>query len=196
MRVSVLILLTASLVLASCGSVRESRFNPVNWFGSSTSSSNEVEAVVNADGEVVPVNPLIGEKRRASQIVNVTNRSTNAIDRAQLLRNKEEGPYQGTLVAQVTSLDIQRTTTGGIVSVTGLTTRQGAFDVRLVARNQGVPVDGVLTYELRAVQPIQTLQGPERTRRIQAAAPLSIQDLEGIRTVQVVARTNTRTSRR
>lgn len=195
MRVSVLIVLTASFVLASCGAVRESRLNPVNWFGSSTSSSNEVQAAVNADGEVVPVNPLIGE-RRTSQIANVTNRSTNAIERARILRNKDEAPYQGTLVDQVTSLEIKRTTTGGIVSVTGLTTRQGAFDVRLVARNQGIPVDGVLTYELRAVQPIQTLQGPERTRRIQAASPLSTQDLESIRTVQVIARRNTRTSRR
>ncbi|MEM7733110.1 MAG: hypothetical protein AAF280_10040 [Pseudomonadota bacterium] len=196
MRVSVLILLTASFVLASCGSVRESRFNPVNWFGSSTSSSNEVETTVNASGEVVPVNPLIGNKRRGSQIVNVTTRSTNAIDRARILRDKDDEPYTGTLVDQVTSLEIKRTTTGGIVSVSGLTTRQGAFDVRLVPRNQGIPVDGVLTYELRALQPIETLQGPERTRRIQAAAPLSVQELELIRTVQVVARRNTRTSRR
>ncbi|MEM6589881.1 MAG: hypothetical protein AAF641_15640 [Pseudomonadota bacterium] len=195
MRISVLILLTASFVLASCGAVRESRFNPVNWFGSSTSSSNELETTVNADGEVVPVNPLIGQKR-TSQISNVTNLSTNAIDRARILREKEEEPYRGTLVDQVTSLDIKRTTTGAIVSVTGLTTRQGAFDVRLVARNQGMPVDGVLTFELRALQPIETLQGPERTRRIQAAAPLSVQELESVRTVQVVARRNTRTSRR
>lgn len=195
MRISVLILLTASFVLASCGAVRESRFNPVNWFGSSTSSSNELETTVNANGEVVPVNPLIGQKR-TSQISNVTNLSTNAIDRARILREKEEEPYRGTLVDQVTSLDIKRTTTGAIVSVTGLTTRQGAFDVRLVARNQGMPVDGVLTFELRALQPIETLQGPERTRRIQAAAPLSVQELESVRTVQVVARRNTRTSRR
>lgn len=195
MRVSVLILVVASFALASCGSVRESRLNPVNWFGSSSSSANEVETTVNADGEVVPVNPLIGQKK-VSQISNVTNRSTNAIDRARILRGSREDPYDGTLVDQVTSLEIKRTSTGGIVTVTGLTSRQGAFDVRLVPRNNGAPVDGVLTYELRALQPIETVQGPERTRRIQAAAPLSVQDLEGVRTVQIVARRNTRTSRR
>lgn len=195
MRISLIILLMASFALASCGSVRESRLNPVNWFGSSTSSANEVETVVAADGTVTEVNPLIGE-RRQKQIKNVTNRSTSAVDRATLLRNKDEGPYLGTLVDQVTAMDIKRTTTGAIVTVSGLTTRQGAYDVRLVPRNDGVPVNGVLTLELRALQPIETPQGPERTRRIQAATPLSVQTLEQIRTVEVVARRNTRTSRR
>ena len=151
--------------------------------------------MVTADGEVVPVNPLIGE-RNQSQIKNVTNRSSSVADRASLLAADDEDPYVGTMVDQVTSLEIQRTSTGAIVTVTGVTTRQGAYDVRLVPRNNGAVVDGVLTYELRALQPIQTAQGPERTRRIQAASPLSVRDLEVIRTVQVVARRNTRSSRR
>lgn len=195
MRRHLLILLAASFVLTSCGSVRDSRINPINWFGSSTSSANEVDTVVTSDGEVVAVNPLIGE-RKQKQIKNVTNRSTSAVDRARLLAQKDEGPYLGTMVDQVTSLDIQRTTTGAIVTVAGVTTRQGAYDVRLVPRNNGAVVDGVLTFELRALQPIQTAQGPERTRRIKAATPLSVQELELVRTVQVVARRNTRTSRR
>ena len=195
MRHNLLILLMTSLVLTSCGTVRESRFNPINWFGSSTSSANETGTVVAGDGEVVEVNPLIGE-RKQSQIKNVTNRSTSVADRASLLAADDEEPYLGTMVDQVTSLEIQRTTTGAIVTVSGVTTRQGAYDVRLVALNNGAIVDGVLTYELRALQPIQTAQGPERTRRIQAAAPISVQELELVRTVQVVARRNTRTSRR
>ena len=195
MRHNLLILLVTSLVLMSCGTVRESRFNPINWFGSSTRSTNETGTVVAADGEVVEVNPLIGE-RKQSQIKNVTNRSTSVADRASLLAADDEEPYLGTMVDQVTSLEIQKTTTGAIVTVSGVTTRQGAYDVRLVALNNGAIVDGVLTYELRALQPIQTAQGPERTRRIQAAAPISVQELELVRTVQVVARRNTRTSRR
>ncbi|MEL6314984.1 MAG: hypothetical protein AAFN44_13995 [Pseudomonadota bacterium] len=195
MRHNLLILLMTSLVLMSCGTVRESRFNPINWFGSSTSSTNETGTVVAADGEVVEVNPLIGE-RKQSQIKNVTNRSTSVADRASLLAADDEEPYLGTMVDQVSSLEIQKTTTGAIVTVSGVTTRQGAYDVRLVALNNGAIVDGVLTYELRALQPIQTAQGPERTRRIQAAAPISVQELELVRTVQVVARRNTRTSRR
>ena len=195
MRHNLLILLMTSLVLMSCGTVRESRFNPINWFGSSTSSTNETGTVVAADGEVVEVNPLIGE-RKQSQIKNVTNRSTSVADRASLLAADDEEPYLGTMVDQVTSLEIQKTTTGAIVTVSGVTTRQGAYDVRLVALNNGSIVDFVLTYELRSLQPIQTAQGPERTRRIQAAAPISVQELELVRTVQVVARRNTRTSRR
>lgn len=195
MRLSLLLCVIASFALASCGSVRESRLNPVNWFGSSTSTTNAVETVTTADGEVVQVNPLIGE-RRQRQVKNVTSRRTGVSDRISLFGKKDEGPYFGTLVDQVTALDIKRTTTGAIVSVSGLTTRQGAYDVRLVARNGGAPIDGVLTLELRALQPIQTAQGPERTRRIQAATPLSVQDLQAIRTVQVVARRNTRTTRR
>ena len=195
MRRNLLILLLASFVLTACGTVRESRLNPVNWFGSSTSSSNETGTVVTADGDVVEVNPLIGE-RRQSQIKNVTNRSTSVGDRASLLAADDEGPYLGTMVDQVTSLEIQRTSTGAIVTVSGVTTRQGAYYVRLVARNNGAIVDGLLTYELRALQPIQTAQGPERTRRIKAASVISVQELELIRTVQVIARRNTRTSRR
>ncbi|MEL6120363.1 MAG: hypothetical protein AAFR49_11870 [Pseudomonadota bacterium] len=194
MRHNLLILLMTSLVLMSCGTVRESRFNPINWFGSSTSSTNETGTVVAADGEVVEVNPLIGERKQSQ--INVTNRSTSVADRASLLAADDEEPYLGTMVDQVSSLEIQKTTTGAIVTVSGVTTRQGAYDVRLVALNNGAIVDGVLTYELRALQPIQTAQGPERTRRIQAAAPISVQELELVRTVQVVARRNTRTSRR
>ncbi|MEO0751934.1 MAG: hypothetical protein AAFY25_09025 [Pseudomonadota bacterium] len=195
MHLKLLIVAALSLALVGCGTVRESRINPLNWFGSSTSSANEVETVVNEDGTVVQVNPLIGE-RRQSQIKNVTTRSTSVADRASLLGEKEEGPYLGTLVDQVTALEIKRTTTGAIVTVSGVTTRQGAYDVRLVPRNNGQIVDGKLTFELRALQPIQTSQGPERTRRIQAATPLSVQELDLIRTVEIVARRNTRSSRR
>lgn len=193
MRFPILSLLIAGFLLAACGgSVRESRLNPVNWFGSST--SQEVETVVAEDGTVVEVNPLIGNKPNA-QLTSKKQVTTGSIGVISF-GNKEEGPYVGTLVDQVTELDIKRTSTGAIVTVSGLTTRQGAFDVRLVPANDGRAIDGVLTLELRAIQPIQTAQGPERTRRIIAAAPLSKQDLESIRTVRVVARRNTRTSRR
>ncbi len=191
MRISSIILLVAAFSVASCGTVRESRLNPVNWFGSST--SQEVETVVNEQGEVVEVNPLIGE-RRQSQLIDkrrLTTSSTGTIN-----FGREDGPYQGTLVDQVTALEIKRTSTGAIVTVSGLTARQDAYDVRLVPANDGRVVDGVLTLELRALQPIQTPQGPERTRRIQAAAPLSVQELEQVRTVRVIARRNTQTSRR
>lgn len=193
MRLSFIALIVSTMVLTACGGLRDSRINPANWFGGSTST--EVETVTNEEGEVVEVNPLIGA-RRQSQLNAANKPKASNQEGFSLFGKKKEAPYQGTLVDQVTSLEIKRTSTGAIVNVTGVSARQGAFDVRLIPANQGVPIDGVLTYELRALQPISTAQGPERTRRITTAAPLTVGQLEEIRTVQVVARRNVRTSRR
>ena len=78
----------------------------------------------------------------------------------------------------------------------GVTTRQGAYDVRLLPLYEGEPVDGVITYEFLAMQPINTPQGPEHTRRIQAAQPLSFGELEAVKTIRVIAKRNTRQSAR
>lgn len=50
MRKSIPLLLVAALVLTSCGAVRESRFNPFNWFG--RGESRQV-----ADGQTNPLIP-------------------------------------------------------------------------------------------------------------------------------------------
>ncbi|MEQ9259193.1 MAG: hypothetical protein RIG84_08840 [Roseovarius sp.] len=194
MRFSLLALLVSTMLLSACGGgLRDSRINPANWFGRSTSTANETGTVVTADGEVQQVNPLIGEKKQ-SQLT--TKKQRGATAGGLSILDKEEGPYLGTMVDQVTSLSVERTSTGAIVKVTGVTARQGAYDVRLVEANNGTPVDGVLTYELRALQPLNTFQGPEPTRRIEAGAPLTMGDLEMINSVRVVAKRNTRTTRR
>lgn len=196
MRFPVIALLVSATVLSACGgSLRESRINPANWFGRSTSVATEQGKVVTADGRVEEVNPLIGA-RKQSQIV-AANQPKAAPDSERIsIFNKKDRPYEGTLVDQVTALVVERTSTGAIVRAEGVSSRQGAFDVRLIPTNEGRPVDGVLTYELKALQPLNTPQGPPRTRQLKAGAPLTLGQLEKIRTVQVVARRNTRTTRR
>jgi hypothetical protein len=194
MRITLLALLASTMVLSACGGLRESRMNPANWFGRSTSTATEPGTVVRADGKVTEVNPLIGERqqRKAYENPRLRNQPQGRIS----LARGEERPYDGTLVGQVESLVVERTSTGAIVRATGITTRQGAFDVRLVPLNDGTPVNGVLSFELRAVQPLNTFQGAQRTRQVQAGAPLSVQTLEEIREVRVIAQQNTRTTRR
>lgn len=51
MRAPLLVILSAALMLGGCGTVRESRLNPFNWFGGST-----VEVVAVAPGQV-PADP-------------------------------------------------------------------------------------------------------------------------------------------
>lgn len=194
MRFTVVALILSTLLLSACGGgLRESRLNPANWFGRSTSTKVETRTVTTADGQVQQVNPLIGE-RNQSKIV-AANRKV-VVDGGSIFDRKKEVIYQGTLIDQVTSLEIERTATGAIVRATGISARQGAFDVRLLPLGDGEPVNGVLTYEFLAMQPINTYQGPEHLRRIQAADALSNLELEKIKTIRVIARRNVRTSQR
>jgi len=192
MRFSFVFLLVSLMLLTACGgSLRESRINPANWFGHSTSRA--VETGTTADGKEKEINPLIGEKKQ-SQLV-AANRS--AVQKTGILRRRlKQVPYEGTRVDQVTALAVEPTSTGAIVQVTGLSGRQGAFDVRLLPIDEAQPKDGVMSYELLAVQPINTPQGPPRTREIQAAAALDSDTLQKIRIIRVIARRNIQTTRR
>lgn len=195
MRFSLVVLLVATMLLPACGgSLRDSRINPANWFGRSTSVETEPGTVRTADGRVEEVNPLIGERRQSKMIP--SNRKVHNDSGSIFDRGKKDEIYEGTRVDRVTDLAVERTSTGAIVRVTGVSSRQGAFDVRLLPLGDGEPVDGVMTYELLALQPINTAVGPEHTRRIQAAQPLSMNDLQEIRTIRVIARNNTRQTTR
>lgn len=187
MRFLLSVLILSSLLLSGCSGFRDSRANPANWFGKSSSKT-----VVATEGyEVQEVNPLIAGKRD-SQIIaaNATSQQKSGIFR----RRSKVVIYEGTLVDQVTELKIERTSTGAIIQATGVSLRQGAFDARLVP--DGSVTDGVLTYELRAYQPVSTAQGPERTRIIRVADFVSTQDLEAITTIEVRANRNVRSTRR
>lgn len=172
MRKPIMVLLAASLLLASCGGWGDSRANPRNWFGNSRSAP----AAVPAEGEVA--NPLIPKKSALAT---------------------RPDPVDGTeLITNVTELRIERTPSGAIIYATGIASRQGAFDVEL--RPDPVGEDGdqsVLSFTFRVAYPKDpTNVGNERSRTVVVARSLTSQDLQGIRLIRVAGVQNVRESRR
>lgn len=193
MRIVVSVLVISSMTLAGCGGLRDSRANPMNWFGQSKSERLVESGTPPAPGDRQTGNPLIEEpKTRRS---NAKNQST--LDRSGILsRRNREQVYEGTLIDEVTALRVERVPNGAIVRVTGLPQREGAFDVRLLQVNPDGPVNGVLEYTLNAYQPVTTRQGTPRTREVEVGTFLSNKDLEQITEIRVVAERNTRASAR
>lgn len=144
-------LIALSLVLAGCSGVRQSRMNPLNWFGSSTEES---------------------------QLGPVTLETDNRA-----------------LVAAVTALSIERTSSGALVRAEAQMPGQGWWDAQLIAENQGRPVDGVLTYRFVAAAPRQPALGG-RAQTLLVATPVSEFMLAEISTVVVRGATNSRSARR
>ena len=163
------LLLVVTLTLSACGRVRDSAINPFNWFG----RAETVETT-----EAAEVNPLIPQERES------------------ILR-RPEAEYAGTLVAELTTLRIERVAGGAIIRVKGIASTQGAFDVRMEPENEDQePVKGVLTYTLLAVQPPGFRQGPAQSREITAAVFRTDQELANVRTIRVVGANKTLQSRR
>jgi hypothetical protein len=167
------ILLLLSTVLVACGSIRESRINPFNWFGQSRS-----EAIVPVEENTNPLIPRRGglfSRGRAREAV-----------------------YQGTPFEQVTDLKIERVPGGAIIRATGLAARQGIYDVQLTPENEDEePVNGVLTYRLEGIRPERaTPVGAAPTREVTAARALTDQQLRGVRTIRVEGQLNAQVARR
>lgn len=175
MRGAVTLLTISSLALAGCSGFRDSGANPANWFGSSQSAPRAAPA----DAEAGAVNPLIPEDGDSI-----------------FARKPEAETYAGTPIYTVKNLTVEPSAGGAIVKATGVSLRQGAYDVRLWPENDGEPVNGVLTYTMRAIQRADTPQGPERTRRVSAGQFVSDQTLTQVRSVHVLGRTTTATTRR
>jgi len=166
-------------MLAGCGGFRNSRANPRNWFSGRRARRSQ-EAAASADE---PVNPLIP--------------SRDEEEGGLFSRLREKRPYEGTPVAVVSAFELKPVSGGGLVSVEGVTLQQGAFDVRLIPDNpEGEPVGGVLRFELRAVQPTDTPQGPERARQVLAAAFVSNKVLNATSEIRVRGAQNERVIRR
>ncbi|MEQ8900012.1 MAG: hypothetical protein RID11_06540 [Roseovarius sp.] len=166
--------MAGALALAGCGGFRESRVNPRNWFGRSRSRSRATPATATEN-----TNPLIPEREDS------------------IFRRNREVVYEGTLVDQITAMEIERTSDGAIIRVTGLPLRQGAFDVRLVPEDEDKkPIDGVLNFELRAIQSDNMPQGPERARSVHAAVFVSRQNIERAAEIRVRGARNERVSSR
>lgn len=170
MRRIAILLVVSSMVLSACSGWRDSRVNPSNWFGKSRSAPAPVATAENP-------NPLIPE-------------------RTGIFRKDKREVYEGTLLREVTDVVIERTSSGAIVRVTGMSSLQGAYDVRLTSETDGEPLDGVLTFSLKAVQPENQGVGTTSGRTVRVGRFVSNQVLERTSTVRIVADTNVRTTRR
>ena len=172
MRKTLPLILSATLVLGACASVRESSVNPLNWFGQSR--SEPVATVENTNPLIPKKGGLFSNKRKADAI------------------------YNGRPFEQVTNLVIERIPGGAIVRATGLAARQGIYSVRLTPANEDeTPVDGVLTYRLEGIRPTaQTAIGSKPTREVIAARPLTDQQLAGVRRIRVEGQLNAQVARR
>lgn len=161
-------LMVSALVLGGCGAVSESRFNPFNWFGRA-----QVDPV-----QTAAVNPLIPE-------------SSGGVS---LFGGPDSEIPAGPLVDQVTNLTVERIAGGALIRATALSDTVGAFNVTLEPVDDGLPVDGVLSLELRAyTAPAGNVPATERARSHVAALRLSDRDLEAVRTIRVVAARNAAT---
>lgn len=162
------LLLCGALALAGCGGgLSDSWVNPGNWFGQSRSEA------INPDGQV---NPLIPKRS---------------------VFKRKVVEYQGSAVAQIKSLKIERKPGGAIIKVIGVADGIGYYDVRLRSDNDGIPVKGVLSYTLTAERPSNLIRGGgEAARQINAARLVSDQDLAGVRTIVVKGAQNQRSTRR
>lgn len=168
MRRLMTVLMISSLTLAGCSGFRDSRANPANWFG----KSSTVERTTTASS--AQANPLIPDE-------------SDSI----FARKSRVTEYIGTPIHAVQAVTVERSSGGAIVKATGLSLRQGAFDVRLWPENRGEPVNGILTYTLRAIQRTDTAQGPEQTRRVTAGQFVSSKVLDDVREIRVQGLNNT-----
>ncbi|WP_164659185.1 hypothetical protein [Tropicibacter sp. Alg240-R139] len=166
------VLLIAGLTLSACNSWSNSRVNPTNWFGGSTSAPIDSTATAST-------NPLIPASRRGI-----------------FARPEEED--RSIPITNVTELQIDPSTSGAIIQVVGVAKRQGAYDAELrLTPAEDDEAKGVLTYTFYVTYPEDpTPQGAERTRTIRQAISLSRQDLQNIRLIRVIGQENVRESRR
>lgn len=102
------------------------------------------------------------------------------------------------LVAQVTSLKIERTVGGAIIRATGLPPTQGYWDAELVPLNNEEPDENrVLVYEFRLSEPVfDRPVSTERSREVVVAKFISDRGLNGVRRIQVTGSGNSRTANR
>lgn len=101
------------------------------------------------------------------------------------------------LVAQVTTLKIEKTNGGAIIHAVGLPPSQGYWDAELVAVNDEKPVKGVLTYRFRIEKPYEFKRASTPTsREVVVGHFVSDSKLQGVSSIRVLGTHNARTSRR
>jgi hypothetical protein len=155
MKTPVLALVCAALVLAGCGGIRESRMNPMNWFGESRASER----------------PDLG-------------RTSDTIDNRPM-------------VPEVSTLVIERTSSGAIIRAEAVMPSGGWWDAELLSENFGRPIDGVLTLRFVAAAPRTPVPAPNAAARtITAVYAINQADLDTIAEIVVAGEGNARRIRR
>lgn len=168
MRKSIVLLLLCSTTLAACGSAGGSGLNPLNWFGKGRQAST-------AQVDASATNPLIPVKKRS-------------------LTERPETPYQGIPVRQITSVRLDRTDSGAILTVEGVAQSADAYDLRLI--RQDTTTSGLLSYQLQAAYPTTVRSSSQAPRRVVTAQFLTNENLSGIRRVRVAGASNALDARR
>ena len=171
MRRLILLGLVATMTLTACGTVRESRLNPFNWFGGSREAPAQP---VQSDNPLIPQRTGFLGSRREADI------------------------YTGVPVEVIRDVVVERVPGGAIVRATGVSRFQNIYDIRLTPANEDeVPVDGVLDYRLEARIPERPIAGgSENLRSVIVARSLTDQQLEGVRQIRVSGTQNAQVSRR
>lgn len=107
------------------------------------------------------------------------------------------GVPQANLVAQVTTLRVEKSPGGAIIRATGLPPRQGYYDGELVLLTGTSAESGTLTYQFAISAPREdTRVSTTRSREVVVGLFVSSQKLEGVRAVKVLAATNALAVRR
>lgn len=101
------------------------------------------------------------------------------------------------LVAEVTALTVERTSTGAIVRAEGLNPTQGWWDAELVPQTSLRPIDGVVVYEFRIAPPVEPARiSTPQSRTVTVATTLSPAELAAVREIVVLGAGNQRRVRR
>ncbi len=171
MRKPVTLLILATVTLTGCATVSESRFNPLNWFGS---SQPDPSAMNPADAEV---NPLIPARRLS------------------LFQNNQPEAFAGRPIAEITELLVERRPGGAIIRATGQASRVGPFDVRLIT-DETDDDPTTLVLDLKALQQAGPRNVGPLARQVTVARWITDQELRAVRTITVRGANNARTVRR
>ncbi|MBS8225981.1 hypothetical protein [Vannielia litorea] len=102
------------------------------------------------------------------------------------------------LVTQVTSLQVERTPGGAILTAVGLPPSQGYWDAQLVPVGPGgLPQNGVMVYDFRIEQPLEfQIEGTPRSREVTVGIHLSNIELSRISRIVVRGQVNQRSTSR
>ncbi|MAM25802.1 MAG: hypothetical protein CML55_10595 [Rhodobacteraceae bacterium] len=176
MRKTLTTLLVATFALSGCSTVRDSRANPFNWFGSARTAPPPVREASPQTNPLIPKESGLFSSGRA----------------------KPEEEYLGRPFDQVADLVIEPVPGGAIIRATGVAARQGVYQVQLTPVNEGEePVDGVLSYRLEGIPPdFNTRVGAHPSREVVAARKVTDQTLAGVTAIRVEGQRNAILARR